>query len=85
MRSLTTPLVRPAPDGARGCRPRASIGVANVSDAPTAPELLSQDYAAWDPDAVAAQFPLPSSEVAARLVDLLLPRCTGRPNGDETA
>ena len=80
-----TPPVRPAPDEARGCRPRASIGVANVSDAQTAAELLSKDYASWDADAVAAQFPVPSFEVAARLIDLLLPRCTGRPNGDESA
>lgn len=79
---MPTP-ARPAPDGARECCPRASIGVSNVSEAPSAPELPSQDYAARDPNAVAAQFPLPSAEVAARLVDLLLPRRTGRPNGDE--
>lgn len=79
------PLVRPARDGARECCPRASIGVAQTSEAQSAPELLSQDYAAWDPDAVAALFPLPSAEVAARLVDLLLPGRTGRPNGDDAA
>jgi hypothetical protein len=79
------PPVRRTHDGASECCPRPSIGVANVREAPTAPELLSQDYAAWDPNAVAAHFPLPSAEVAARLVDLLLPRHTGRPNGDEAA
>lgn len=75
--------VRPAPDRARECCPRASIGVAKMSEGTSTPELLSQGYAAWDPHAVAAQFPLPSAEVAARLVDLLLPGRTGRPNGDE--
>jgi hypothetical protein len=79
------PPVRAALHRARQRGPRASIGDANLSDAPSAVGSLGRDYAALEPNAVAAHFPVPSAEVAARLVDLLLPRRTGRPNGDEAA
>lgn len=64
---------------------RASISDANLHCASSALEAFTRDYAARDPNEVAAQFPVPSAEVAARLVDLLLPRRPGRPTGDEAA
>lgn len=57
----------------------------NSSSAPPAVESGAQDYAARDPNEVAAHFPVPSAEVAARLVDLLLPRRPVWPKGDEAS
>lgn len=62
--------------------PRALIGGAKLSAAIYNLEPFGRDYAARDPSEVAAHFPVPNAEVAARLVDLLLPRRLGRPNGD---
>jgi hypothetical protein len=44
-----------------------------------------RDYAARDPNEIAAHFPVPSADVATRLVDLLLLRRPAQPNVDESA
>jgi hypothetical protein len=48
-------------------------------------DSVGADYAARDPREIAAHFPIPSAEVADRLVDLLLPRHLVQPKGHEAA
>lgn len=79
------PPVGPAAHGTRERGPRASIVGANLSGAMSSLEPFGRDYAARDPSEVAAHFPVPNAEVAARLVDLLLPRRPGRPKDDAAA
>jgi hypothetical protein len=56
----------------------ANIAMANV-------DSVGADCAARDPKEIAAYFPIPSAELADRLVDLLLPRPLVQPKGHEAA
>ena len=44
-----------------------------------------RDYAAANEGEIAAHFPVPSDDVADRLVDLLLPRERTQPKGEQAA
>jgi hypothetical protein len=79
------PPVRSARHRSREGFPCTPTPDTHSSSAPPAVESGAQDYAARDPNEVAAHFPVPSAEVAARLVDLLLPRRPVWPKGDEAA
>lgn len=46
---------------------------------------VGSDYAAGNEREIAAHFPVPSAEVADRLVDLLLPREGTQPKGQDAA
>jgi hypothetical protein len=48
-------------------------------------DSVGADCAAQDPKEIAAHFPIPSAELADRLVDLLLPRPLVQPKGHEAA
>lgn len=75
-------LVRRRPvEGRR--RPRTPSSNANIALANV--DSVGPDYAARDPQEIAAHFPIPSVEVADRLVDLLLPRHLVQPRGHEAA
>lgn len=66
----------------QGCAPSPSGAPAS---SPAAMESAITDYAARDPKEVAKHFPIPSAEVAGRLVDLLVPRHPPQPKGNEAA
>jgi hypothetical protein len=71
--------VRPAPPRSENGRLHTRAANEHVRSAPTTHEPSGPDYAARDASEIAAHFPVPSIEVAARLVELLLPR--GNPSG----
>ena len=76
--------IRPAIVRRWECSPGTAIVDADRSSPLAARESYGQACAARDPNEVAADFPVPTTNVAARLVDLLLPSRPIRP-GDEAA
>lgn len=69
-------------------RPRAnnsSTPTAVALSPPSALKSLRSDYAAGTEEEIAAHFPVPSAEVADRLVDLLIPRNLTQPKDDNAA
>ncbi|HSK57195.1 MAG TPA: hypothetical protein VK908_18270 [Jiangellales bacterium] len=56
-----------------------------ATNAPSATDAASIDYSARREEEIAAHFPVPSGDVADRLVDLLLPRECPQPKGEEAA
>lgn len=71
-------------------RPRANnsatrTAAAIAPSAPSATKSAWGDYAAGNEEEIAAHFPVPSAEVAGRLVDLLLPRNLTQPKDDNAA
>ena len=66
-------------------RPRPRTPSSNANIALTTIDSVGADYAARNPKEIAADFPIPSAEVADRLVDLLLPRHLVQPKGHEAA
>jgi hypothetical protein len=67
------------------CRPRARTPASNANIALANLDSVGADYAARDPKEIAAHFPIPSAEVADRLVGLLLTRPPAQPKGHEAA
>ena len=56
-----------------------------MRNAPSARKSAWGDYAAGNEEEIAAHFPVPSAEVADRLVDLLLPRNLAQRKDDNAA
>ena len=79
------PPVRSAHHRSKDGTPCTPTTATNSCSAPLAVESGTPVYAARAPNDVAAHFPVPSAEVAARLLDLLLPRRRVLPNDDEAA
>lgn len=80
---MSTPVRAACHRSREGC-PRSPTAATDSRSVPHA-ESGGGDYAARDAGEIAARFPIPSAELAARLVDLLLPRRPVRPKGDEAA
>ena len=66
--------VRPAQHRPGESSAPSPTGLATASSAAAAMEPVGVDYAARDPKEVAEHLPVPSAELADRLVDLLMPR-----------
>ena len=64
-------------------RPRANASTPTAAafacSVPPATKSAWDDYAPGNEEAIAAHFPVPSAEIADRLVDLLLPRNLTQP------
>ncbi len=67
------------------CCPPSTTAAAKVISVPRAMESVGADYAAGDPREVAKHFPVPTAEVADRLVNLLLSRGSAEPRSDDAA